>query len=42
MGIGRNFEIEEILMIASGSGHNDTICMAERKTAHQPELMEFA
>lgn len=31
MGKGRGFEIEEILLVAHGSGHNDTICMSERK-----------
>ncbi len=31
MGIGRGYEIEEILLVAHGGGHNDTICVAERK-----------
>jgi 23S rRNA G2069 N7-methylase RlmK/C1962 C5-methylase RlmI len=32
MGIGRNFEIIEIMLCAHGGAHNDTICMAERLT----------
>lgn len=31
MGKGRDYTIEEILLVAHGGGHNDTICMAERK-----------
>jgi len=31
MGKKRNYRIEEILLVAHGSAHNDTICMAERK-----------
>ncbi|HDY87683.1 MAG TPA: adenine-specific DNA methylase [bacterium] len=31
MGKKRNYEIVEILLVAHGSAHNDTICMAERK-----------
>lgn len=31
MGKGRGFEIEEILLVAHGASHNDTICLAERK-----------
>ena len=31
LGKGRGFEIEEILLVAHGGNHNDTICMAERK-----------
>jgi hypothetical protein len=30
-GKGRGYEIEEILLIAHGGAHNDTICVAERK-----------
>jgi hypothetical protein len=40
MGIGRGYEIEEILLVCHGAGHNDTICVAERKAAHQPSLLE--
>lgn len=31
MGKGRNYEIVEILLVAHGGAHNDTICVAERK-----------
>jgi hypothetical protein len=31
LGKGRGFEIERILLIAHGGGHNDTICTVERK-----------
>jgi hypothetical protein len=31
MGKGRGYEIIEILLVAHGGAHNDTICMAERK-----------
>lgn len=31
MGRTRGYEIEEIMLVAHGGGHNDTICMAERK-----------
>lgn len=39
MGEKRHFGIEEIMLVCSGVGHNDTICMAERKMAHQPQLL---
>lgn len=37
-GIGktRGFVIEEILIVAHGGAHNDTICIAERKTTPAP------
>lgn len=31
IGKNRNFEIEEILIVAHGGQHNDTICVVERK-----------
>ena len=31
MGKSRGYEIEEILLVAHGGAHNDTICVAERK-----------
>lgn len=31
MGIGRGYELLETLLVAHGGGHNDTICIAERK-----------
>lgn len=38
MGKSRDMQIEEILLVAHGRNHNDTICMAERKIAHQSEM----
>ncbi|KKN31714.1 hypothetical protein LCGC14_0821370 [marine sediment metagenome] len=35
MGRTRGYQIEEILLVCHGPGHNDTICMAERKLQHQ-------
>lgn len=32
-GKSRGYEIEEILLVAHGGAHNDTICVAERKIA---------
>lgn len=37
MGIGRDYELLEILMVPHGAGHNDTICIAERKSITAPE-----
>jgi hypothetical protein len=31
MGIGRGYEMIEVMMVAHGGGHNDTLCIAERK-----------
>lgn len=39
-GIGRGFELEEILLVAHGSGHNDTIVTVERKH-HTQAVMEL-
>ena len=36
MGKGRGYKIEEILLVAHGGAHNDTICIAERKTPVSP------
>lgn len=36
MGVERGYEIIEILLVAHGGGHNDTICVAERKV---PDLL---
>jgi len=33
MGVKRRYKIEEILLVAHGGAHNDTICIAERKCA---------
>jgi len=38
MGIKRLYKLEEILLVCHGGAHNDTICIAERKTAHQERL----
>jgi hypothetical protein len=31
MGIGRGYQLIETMLVAHGGGHNDTICIAERK-----------
>lgn len=36
MGRVRDFEIAEIMLVAHGSAHNDTICMAERRLPQLP------
>ena len=41
MGRKHGFEIVEILMVAHGAAHNDTICVAERK-AFAPQADFFA
>jgi hypothetical protein len=33
MGVGRGYELTETMLVAHGGGHNDTICIAERKSA---------
>jgi hypothetical protein len=33
MGINRGYELIETMLVAHGGGHNDTICIAERKIA---------
>lgn len=38
MGEGSGFVIEEIMLCCHGGAHNDTICMAERRTTEQIEL----
>jgi hypothetical protein len=40
MGVSRGFEIIEIMLVAHGSAHNDTICLAERKIEKPPELWD--
>lgn len=35
MGEERGCIIEDLLLVCHGPGHNDTICIAERKIAHQ-------
>jgi hypothetical protein len=38
MGKERGFELIEILLCCHGSGHNDTICLAERRIIPEPSL----
>ena len=38
MGKKHGFAIEEILIVAHGGGHHDTLCMAERRTSIQINL----
>lgn len=38
MGLGRGFEIIEILMCCHGGAHNDTICIAEKRVPTQTEI----
>lgn len=41
MGIKRGYEIEEILLCCHGGAHQDTICLAERRSAREPELFKL-
>ena len=36
MGIGRGYTLDEVLLVAHGGAHNDTICIAERKSGVSP------
>lgn len=38
-GMGKEWQIEEIMLVAHGGCHNDTICMAERRMTEQMELI---
>jgi hypothetical protein len=38
LGLQNGARIIEILIVSHGGSHNDTLCMAEIKEAHQPEL----
>lgn len=38
MGSKHGFDIIEILMVCHGGGHNDTICIAERRSSVQSEF----
>lgn len=40
MGKGRGYEIIELLIVAHGGAHNDTICMAERKLVARATLFD--
>jgi hypothetical protein len=43
MGQGRNYDQIEVMLVAHGGAHNDTICLAERKRpVAQLELLESA
>jgi len=35
-----NYIIDEVLLVAHGGAHNDTICIAERKISHQDSFMD--
>lgn len=37
-GMGVGFERQEIMLVAHGGAHNDTICLAEKMVAQQMEL----
>lgn len=36
MGVARGYELIETMLVAHGGGHNDTICIAERRTTQLP------
>lgn len=38
IGMGKEFEIVEIMLVCHGGAHNDTICMAEKRTCEALEL----
>jgi len=42
MGKKRRYEIVEGMIVCHGVGHNDTICMAERRLADEPDLFTAA
>lgn len=42
MGLGRGYEAVEIALIQHGGGHNDTICIAERKLRPAATLFAFS
>lgn len=39
VGMGKGWEIEEIMLVCHGSDHNDTICMAERKSTNNQGVL---
>lgn len=41
MGKSRNFQLEEIMIVCHGAGHNDTICIAERKRKSWTQIEAF-
>lgn len=42
MGLKHGFAIEEIMLVAHGGVHNDTIVMVERKVERAQQALEFA
>jgi len=38
-GMGKAWRTEEIMLVCHGSGHNDTICMAQRMVSKQGDLL---
>jgi hypothetical protein len=42
MGRGRGYELIDMLVVCHGGGHNDTICIAERKERAAPSLFDDA
>lgn len=40
MGVTRGYEMIDLLLVAHGGGHNDTICIAERKRPKVAELFD--
>lgn len=41
MGLKHNFSIEQILLVAHGGMHSDTICMVERRMADTQAMLGF-
>ena len=37
-GMGKGWQIEEIMLVAHGGAHNDTICMSERRLPEEADL----
>lgn len=37
-GMGKDWDMLEIMLVCHGGAHNDTICMAERRKPKEPEL----
>lgn len=40
MGKKRGFKIERILLVCHGAGHNDTICIAERRVVYRSSFLD--
>ena len=39
-GMGKDWELLELMLVCHGGAHNDTICMAERRKPKEPELFK--